>query len=96
MKSQTIILKHPMITEKITAMQDAHNQYAFVVDKNANKIEIKKEVENRFDVKVLKVNTMNIRGKIKTQGRFSGRKASWKKAVVTLKKGFTIEFFENI
>ncbi len=96
MKSVMIILKHPLITEKITSLQDAHNQYAFVVDKNANKIEIKKEVENRFDVKVLKVNTMNMRGKMKTQGRFSGRKSSWKKALVTLKKGFSIEFFENI
>ena len=96
MKYDIAVLKRPLITEKVNSLQENNRQYAFVVDKLANKIEIKKAVESRFEVEVLKVNTMNMRGKMKTMGRFRGRKASWKKAVVTLKEGHTIEFFENI
>lgn len=96
MKTDRIILKRPLITEKISAMTDAHSQYAFEVDRIANKIEIKRAVEERFGVEVKNVNTMNMQGKMKTMGRFSGRRSSWKKAIVTLKQGQTIEFFENI
>ncbi len=96
MRLNRIILKRPLITEKISALTDNLRQYAFEVDKDANKIEIKQAVEKRFEVEVLKVRTMNIRGKMKTLGRFTGRRASWKKAIVTLKEGQTIEYFENV
>ena len=68
---------------------------AFVVDRNANKIEIRKVIEEKFDVKVKKVATMNMKGKLKRQGRFEGRRSHWKKAIVTLREGFNIDFFEG-
>jgi large subunit ribosomal protein L23 len=77
-------------------MQDQLNQVAFEVDPDANKLQIRQEVEKRFDVKVTKVRTMHFKGKLKTMGRFSGRRSSWKKAVVTLAEGQKIEFFENV
>jgi len=91
-----IILKRPLLTEKSTAAQDKLNQVAFEVDKGANKIEIQQAVEKRFNVKVTQVRTMHVLGKLKRQGRFEGRRASWKKAIVTLAAGQKIEFFENI
>ena len=94
-KARTVI-KRPLLTEKSTRMQDQLNQVAFEVDPDANKLQIRREVEKRFDVKVTKVRTMHFRGKLKTMGRFSGRRSSWKKAVVTLAEGQKIEFFENV
>ena len=71
------------------------NRYTFEVDKSANKVEIKKAVEKIFGVQVAAVNTMRVMGKVKRMGRYEGRRASWKKAIVTLKPGSkTIEFFE--
>ncbi len=96
MSANLKILKRPLITEKISSQTDQFGKYAFEVDKRANKIEIKKAVESRFDVDVTNVTTMNVRGKMKRMGRFEGRKSSWKKAVITLKEGQTIDFFENI
>jgi large subunit ribosomal protein L23 len=93
------ILIRPLYTEKIAKLQDIENKYAFEVDRNANKIEIRKEIENRFEVKVIKIQTMNIRGKMRQQmtraGRFYGRRPDWKKAVVTLAEGDNIDLFEN-
>lgn len=89
-------LRKPILTEKVAAIQDKCNQYAFVVDNDANKIEIKAAVEQKYEVSVLNVNTMRIRGKIKTLGRFSGKRADWKKAIVTLKAGDRIELAENV
>jgi large subunit ribosomal protein L23 len=93
------ILIRPLYTEKIAKLQDVENKYAFEVDRNANKIEIRKEIENRFEVKVLKIQTMNIRGKMRQQmtraGRFYGRRPDWKKAIVTLAEGDNIDLFEN-
>ena len=90
-----IIIK-PVVTEK--SMDDMNeNKYTFVVDKRSNKTEIKSAVQEVFDVKVARVNTMNMIGKVKRQGATSGRRASWKKAIVTLtpdSKG--IEFFEGM
>jgi large subunit ribosomal protein L23 len=94
-KQNREIIIRPIVTEKITTLQESENKVAFVVDRNANKIEIRKAVEEQFNVKVKKVATLNMRGKLKRMGRFEGRKASWKKAIVTLKKGFTIDFFEG-
>ncbi len=95
MKGNREILIRPLITEKISMLQETENKVAFVVDKTANKIEILKAVESRFSVKVKKVATANMKGKLKRMGRFEGRRAGWKKAIVTLREGFTIDFFEG-
>ena len=94
--AQDIIIR-PIITEN--SMDGlADRKYTFKVAKNANKIEIKKAVEQLFkDVKVEKVNTMNVRGKKKRMGRNEGYTPAWKKAIVTLKEGSkTIEFFDGM
>jgi large subunit ribosomal protein L23 len=90
-----IIIK-PIITEK--SMDDmAEGKYTFMVDKRSNKSEIKKAIESVFDVKVKDVNTMNVLGKIKRQGMNSGRRPSWKKAIIKLTDDSkTIEFFEGM
>lgn len=95
----TGILLRPIVTEKMTQLESKH-QYAFEVDKNANKIEIQKAIEKQYNVKVLNLRTVNYKGKQKSQltrrGRFTGKTSSWKKAIVTIKEGEKIEFFENI
>ena len=91
------IIKRPVITEKSMALtQD--RKYSFLVAKDANKIQIGKAVEEIFGVKVAKVNTINMDGKLKRTGRFpAGRRASYKKAIVTLTEDSkTIEFFEGM
>ncbi len=95
MKSKLRIIRRPLVTEKMTRLQEQLNQYAFEVDPKANKIEIKAAVESRFKVRVTKVNTSNVQGKVKRLGRFSGRKPNWKKAIVTLAEGEKIELFEG-
>ncbi len=92
---QDIIIK-PIITERsMDALQAG--KYTFKVDRNANKIEIAEAVEKLFDVKVAKVNTMNCNGRTKRVGRFVGKTADWKKAIVTLKEDSkTIEFFDGM
>ena len=95
MKANRNIIIRPLVTEKISVLQEDENKVAFVVDKQANKIEIRKAVEDRFDVKVKKVATMNMKGKLKRLGRFEGRQPNWKKAVVTLQEGFKIDYFEG-
>jgi len=90
------VLRKPLLTEKVAALQDSRNQYAFVVDPAANKIEIKRAVELKYSVTVLTVNTMTVRGKVKRLGRFVGKRADWKKALVTLKAGDTIELAQNV
>jgi large subunit ribosomal protein L23 len=89
------ILIRPLVTEKISTLQETEGKVAFVVDRSANKIEIKQAVEERFNVQVKKVATMNMKGKLKRMGRFEGKRSDWKKAVVTLREGFTIDFFEG-
>mgnify|MGYP005840465691 CR=1 FL=1 len=96
MPKERVILRRPLLTEKSTRMQDNLNQVVFAVDRGANKIQIQKAVEKRFNVKVEKVRTMQFTGKLKRQGRFEGRRSSWKKAVVVLAEGQKIEFFENV
>jgi large subunit ribosomal protein L23 len=94
-----IILK-PVITEKMTQKGEKLNQYGFIVHKDANKLQIKKAVEELYGVDVTNVNTVNYSGKIKTRftksGILSGRTKSYKKAIVTLAKGETIDFYSNI
>ncbi|MDE6789947.1 MAG: 50S ribosomal protein L23 [Ruminococcus sp.] len=93
--AQDIIIK-PVITEKsMDGLQEG--KYTFKVAKDATKPEIKKAVEKLFNVEVDKVTTMNVKGKMKRVGRFEGRTASWKKAIVTLTPDSkTIEFFEGM
>ena len=95
-----IIIKRPVITEKMTAISEKLNKFAFIVDKNANKYQIKDAVEKLYDVNVVAVNTMNYQGKKKSRytksGVITGRTVAFKKAVVTLKEGQTIDFFSNI
>lgn len=95
MKSNLEIIRRPLITEKVTRLQEELNQYVFEVDPRSNKIEIKRAVEERFNVRVTKVRTINVPGKVKTLGRFSGRRPDWKKAVITLVKDDKIELFEG-
>ena len=91
---QDIIIK-PIITERsMDALQSG--KYTFKVDKNANKIEIADAVEKLFDVKVAKVNTLNCNGRTKRVGRYVGKTADWKKAIVTVKGDKTIEFFDGL
>lgn len=90
----------PLITEKMTAQGEKFNRYGFVVSKKSNKVEIKKEVEKTYGVVVSDVNTMNYAGKNKTRftktGILSGKASSFKKAIVTLAEGDTIDFYSNI
>ncbi len=95
MKEPHQVVKRPMITEKSTRQKEA-NQIAFMVDLKANKVEIRHAVEKLFKVKVLGVRTMHMLGKKKRMGRFMGVKSDWKKALVTLREGDRIEFFEGV
>jgi len=94
-EAHTIILR-PLVTEKSTVARDELNQVAFRVRREANKIEIKAAVEQIFDVEVLRVNTSSVPGKWKRRGRRVGRMANWKKAVVTLAEGSSIDFYEGV
>ncbi len=96
MLHKRLVLRKPLLTEKVAGIQDAHNQYAFMVDPASNKVEIKRAVELKYSVTVVTVNTLNVRGKIKRMGRFSGKRADWKKAIVTLKAGDHIELAQNV
>ncbi len=89
------ILIRPLLTEKITALREATNTVCFVVHPDANRIQIRLAVETLLKVKVDKVNIMNVRGKVKRLGRFSGRRSDWKKALVTLKQGEKLEMYES-
>lgn len=89
------VLRTPHLTEKSVTQKEEVNQITFLVDKGANKIEIKRAIEELFKVTVLNVNTINNRGKLKRMGRFTGRRPDWKKAVITLKEGDKVEYFEG-
>jgi large subunit ribosomal protein L23 len=96
MKDYTQIIKRPIVTEKGTMLRQQENQVIFAVAKNANKIEIKKAVEELFRVHVEDVKTMNMNGKIKRFGMHTYKRPDWKKAIVTLKSGESIEFYEGV
>ena len=89
------IVRRPLITERASQLQEEANRYVFEVRGDANKIEIRRAVEEIFEVTVTKVNTVSVRGKVKRMGRFQGRRASWKKAIVSVAQGQSIEFFEE-
>jgi len=90
------VLRAPKMSEKTLSLKEEANQFAFEVDQRANKIQIKESIEKSFKVSVLKVRTMNVRGKKKRLGRYQGLKSSWKKAIVTLKKGLSIDLTTGI
>jgi large subunit ribosomal protein L23 len=94
MRNVSQILVKPIVTEKTHDQLDRLGVYAFVVANDANKIEIAHAVEKQFDVKVKSVRTMRYAGKERRVGRWLGRRASWKKAIVTLAEG-TIDLFEE-
>jgi large subunit ribosomal protein L23 len=96
MKDPRSIVRKALITEKGTVMRETRNQYHFEVARDANKIEIKRAIESIFAVKVDEVRTMQVRGKVKRQGRWLGKRSDWKKAIVTLKPDQKIELFEQI
>ena len=89
------IIKRPLITEKTSDQKEGLNQVSFEVDPRSNRISIKKAIETVFNVSVLNVRTLNIKGKIKRRGMILGKRKDWKKAVVTLKPGERIDFFEG-
>ena len=88
------IIKKPHVTEKTSLGSDANNTVTLVVDRDANKIEIKQAVESLFKVKVADVRTVNVAGKVKRFGRNFGKRSNWKKAYVSLQEGQSIDFFE--
>lgn len=90
------IIRYPSITEKNTAMRSAQNKYVFEVEPKATKSQIKKAVEALFNVKVLSVNTMVVKGKMKRVGRYSGYRSDWKKAIIRLAAGQTITKFGDV
>ena len=102
MNNSNIIL-NPILTEKSSTMMESLNKYVFKVSINANKIQIKSELEKRFNVTITKVTTMNFKGKVKNTTmrsgghvlRSSGKRAGWKKAIVTLKEGDRINLVDG-
>ena len=96
MKDVTRILKKPLVTEKGTSLREKSNKVIFSVAPDANKIEIKQAVEELFNVHVQDVKTINVKGKTKRWGFRSYQRSDWKKAIVTLKAGETIEFYEGV
>jgi large subunit ribosomal protein L23 len=90
------VIVRALITEKGTRMRERGNKYLFQVSATANKLEIKRAVEEIFGVTVERVRSQNVMGKMKRLGAHQGRRASWKKAIVTLKDGDSIELFEEV
>ena len=94
------IIRKPIITEKMTELSEKFNRYAFVVDKKANKIQIKKAIEDHYDVSIDSINTMMCIGKKRVRGTKSGmikgRTSTYKKAIITLKKGQNIDLTTGI
>ena len=103
MSARTSIILRPILSEKGTLLSETQNKFIFQVEKQSNKLEIKKAVEEKFKVKIKKVATLNIKGKnknmtIRSNGhilRTNGNRSSWKKAIITLEKGFTIDMLSG-
>ena len=89
------IIRRPLVTEKSTLSKENNNQLVFEVAPKANKVEIRRAIESIFNVRVLKIRTIHMKGKKKRAGRIIGRRRNWKKAIVTLGAGERIEFFEG-
>jgi large subunit ribosomal protein L23 len=85
-----------LVTEKTTNQKDSFNQVSFEVDRKANRVEIKRAIEKIFNVRVIQVQTMQVKGKVKRRGQILGKRKDWKKAIVTLMPGERIDFFEGV
>ena len=96
MKDPRSIVRRAMISEKGSRLLEGSNTYVFEVAPGSNKVEIRKAIETIFNVNVLSVRTMNMYGKSKRLGIYFGRRSHWKKAIVKLKEGQTIELFEQV
>jgi large subunit ribosomal protein L23 len=96
MKNPREIIRAPLVSERSTNLRINENKYIFEVDRKANKLEIKKAIEGLFKVTVEDVTTMIMHGKPKRLGRSEGRRPDWKKAIVRLKKGESLELFEAV
>ena len=96
MKRVDNIIIRPLLTEKASMLQEAHNTYAFEVGTNVSKIEIKQTIQELFGVQVTKVCTQVVRGKNKRFGRYFGKRSNWKKALVTVAEGESLDFYTSI
>ncbi|MGA8239789.1 MAG: 50S ribosomal protein L23 [Desulfobacterales bacterium] len=96
MTLQYDIIIRPVVTEKTNIQKEAANQVTFEVNRKANRIEVRRAIERIFNVRVANVRTMQVRGKFKRRGRVLGKRRDWKKAIVTLRPGERIEFFEGV
>lgn len=96
MEMHEIVRKPLVLTEKGEHLKEAQNKVLFEVSSKANKTQIKQAVEKLFNVKVIDVNTLNVRGKTSRMGRRVGKRSNWKKAIITLNQGDKIEFFEGV
>ena len=100
MMNSNEILIRPILTEKMLKLQEIDRKYAFKINQKANKIMVKQAIQDRFDVIVEDVNIMNIKGKSKQmntrRGITRGKRSDWKKAIVTLREGDSIDFFGNV
>ena len=90
------LIIRPLVTEKVTALREKHNQVALRVRSDANRVEVKRAVEATLNVKVARVNMMTVHGKVKRLGRYQNQRPSWKKAIVILKPGEKLELFEGV
>ncbi len=90
------MILRPVVTEKTSRQREMYNQVTFEVDRRSNRVEIRKAVERIFNVRVLEVRTIHMKGKVKQRGRIVGKRKDWKKAIVKLMPGERIEFFEGV
>ena len=90
------IIIRPVVTEKTSIQKEDHNQVSFEVDRRANRVEVRRAIEQIFNVRVADVKTMQVKGKVKRRGRIVGKRRDWKKAIVKLMPGERIDFFEGV
>jgi large subunit ribosomal protein L23 len=90
------LIRRPLITEKTNIQKESYNQITFEVDRNANRVEIKRAIQDIFNVKVASVKTIQVKGKTKQRGRITGKRRDWKKAIVKLMPGERIDFFDGV
>ena len=90
------IIIRPVVTEKTSLQKEASNQVSFEVDRRANRVEIRRAIEQIFNVRVADVRTMQVKGKVKQRGRIVGKRKDWKKAIVKLMPGERIDFFDGV
>jgi large subunit ribosomal protein L23 len=96
MRAEEIIKRPLILTEKGNRLRESENQYLFEVARNANKTQIRGAVEALWKVSVLKVHTLNVRGRMRRMGRGHAKTQNWKKAIVSLKEGDSIDLFEGV